>query len=81
MSGEKSGMQRRIRDRQPKALNTHCAGHSLNLAQLRPLGHTYCQLHRSHKESNTLDKSMCKMKGSFEAKLQPWRGIPSGILP
>ena len=32
MSGEKSGVQRRIRDIQPKALYTHCAGHSLNLA-------------------------------------------------
>ena len=32
MSGEKSGVQKRIRDRQPKALYTHCAGHTLNLA-------------------------------------------------
>ena len=32
MSGEKSGVQKRIRDIQPKALYTHCAGHSLNLA-------------------------------------------------
>ena len=31
MSGEKSGVQKRIRDIQPKAY-THCAGHSLNLA-------------------------------------------------
>lgn len=31
MSGEKSGVQTRIRDIQPKALHTHCAGHSLNL--------------------------------------------------
>ena len=32
MSGEKSGVQKRIRDIQPKALYTHCAGHSFNLA-------------------------------------------------
>lgn len=32
MSGEKSGVQKRIRDVQPKALYIHCAGHSLNLA-------------------------------------------------
>ena len=31
MSGEKTGVQARIRERQPKALYTHCAGHSLNL--------------------------------------------------
>ena len=32
MSGERSGVQKRIKDIQPKALYTHCAGHSLNLA-------------------------------------------------
>jgi len=32
MSGQKSGVQKLIRDQQPKALYTHCAGHSLNLA-------------------------------------------------
>ena len=32
MSGEKSGVQRRIRDLQLKAIYTHCAGRSLNLA-------------------------------------------------
>ena len=31
MSGEKSGVQKRIWERQPKAVYTHCAGHSLNL--------------------------------------------------
>ena len=31
MSGEKSGVQRRILQKQPKALYTHCMGHSLNL--------------------------------------------------
>ena len=31
MSGEKLGVQKQIRDRQPKAVYTHCAGHSLNL--------------------------------------------------
>ena len=31
-SGERSGVQKRIREIQPKALYTHCAGHSLNLA-------------------------------------------------
>jgi hypothetical protein len=31
MSGAKTGVQKRIRDKQPKALYTHCAGHSLNL--------------------------------------------------
>ena len=31
MSGEKSGVQRRIMEKQPKAMYTHCAGHSLNL--------------------------------------------------
>ena len=32
MSGEKSGVQKQLRDIQPKALYTHCAGHSFNLA-------------------------------------------------
>ena len=32
MSGAKSGVQARIREHQPKALYTHCAGHSFNLA-------------------------------------------------
>ena len=32
MSGEKSGDQKQLRDIQPKALYTHCAGHSINLA-------------------------------------------------
>ena len=34
MSGVRSGVQARIRERQPKAHYTHCAGHSLNLAIL-----------------------------------------------
>lgn len=32
MKGEKSGVQKQIRDLQPKAVYTHCAGHSLNLS-------------------------------------------------
>ena len=32
MSGSKSGVQKRIKDRQPKALYTHCASHSLSLS-------------------------------------------------
>ncbi|SMN12515.1 hypothetical protein SPBRAN_1297 [uncultured Candidatus Thioglobus sp.] len=32
MSGERAGVQKIIRDREPKAIYTHCAGHSLNLA-------------------------------------------------
>ena len=31
MSGHKSGVQARIREKQPKAVYTHCAAHSLNL--------------------------------------------------
>ena len=31
MGGEKSGVQRRIIDKQPKALYMHCSGHSFNL--------------------------------------------------
>ena len=31
ISGEKSGVQKRIREKPPKALYTHCARHSLNL--------------------------------------------------
>ena len=34
MSGEKAGVQALIKQKQPKALYTHCAGHSLNLAIL-----------------------------------------------
>ena len=34
MSGAKSGVQARIREQQPMALYTHCAGHSFNLAIL-----------------------------------------------
>ena len=32
MKGEKSGVQKQIRDLQPKVVYTHCAGHSLNLS-------------------------------------------------
>ena len=31
MSGYKSGVQARIQEKQPKAVYTHCAAHSLNL--------------------------------------------------
>ena len=34
MSGVKSGVQARIREKQPKAIHTHCASHSFNLAVL-----------------------------------------------
>ena len=34
MSGEKSAVQKQIRDKQPKAMYTHCAGHTLNIAIL-----------------------------------------------
>ena len=34
MSGAKSGVQARIQDKQPKAIYTHCAAHSFNLAVL-----------------------------------------------
>jgi len=34
MSGKKSGVQKHIREKQPKALYTHCAGHSLNLVMV-----------------------------------------------
>ena len=34
MSGVKAGVQAKIQEKQPKALYTHCAGHSLNLAIL-----------------------------------------------
>ena len=34
MHGEKSGVQKQICDKQPKAMYTHCAGHTLNLAIL-----------------------------------------------
>ena len=48
MLGKKSGVAKQIRTLQPKALETHCHGHSLNLAVkgttqecklLRYLGH------------------------------------------
>ena len=32
MSGARAGVQARICEKQPKAIYTHCAGHSLNLA-------------------------------------------------
>ena len=34
MSGAKSGVQARFREKQTKAMYTHCAGHSFNLAVL-----------------------------------------------
>ena len=34
MSGVKAGVQAKILEKQPKALYTHCAGHSINLAIL-----------------------------------------------
>ena len=35
MSEEKSGVQKLIIDKQPKAFYTHCAGHSLNLVVVK----------------------------------------------
>ena len=42
MSGEKSNVQKQLRDIQPKALYTHCTGHSINLA-CQFMCNTFCQ--------------------------------------
>ena len=42
MSGVKAGVQARILEKQSKAIYSHCAGHSLNLAILNS-----CSIHQS----------------------------------
>ena len=46
--GAKSGVPARIRDKQPKVIYTHCAGHSFNLAVLSSCSIPSIKLHRSN---------------------------------
>ena len=68
MSGNKSGVQKRIKDRQPKAIYTHCASHSLSLSIVSCCSSTVsAQLHFSDQEYYYMDKIVTKAKWFFES--------------
>ena len=77
MSGHKSGVQKQIRDRQPKAVYTHCAGHSLNLVIVSSCSVPPVQNCVDQIKSLTLwIKSSPKREGLLKAVYQ--RGVQSG---
>ena len=78
MSGEKSGVQKQIRDKQPKAMYTHCAGHTLNLAILTscsvpPVRNCITQI----KNLTHWLKASPKREGFLKAIVR--KGIQSGV--
>ena len=80
MSGQKSGVQKQIRDIQPKAVYTHCAGHSLNLAILNscsipPLANCISQI----KSLTLWIKYSAKRDGLLKAIFE--HGSQSGVTP
>ena len=76
MSGEKSGVQKRIREKQPKALYTHCAGHSLNLVMVSSCSVLSVRNAIDHIKSLTLwIKASAKREGLLKAIYQ--KGIQS----
>ena len=79
MSGEKSGVQRRIREIQPKAFYTHCAGHSLNLVILSSCSVLGIKNAISQVKSITLwIKASAKREGLFmKMKRKDHQGPPS----
>lgn len=77
MSEEKSGVQKQIRDRRPKAVYIHCAGHSLNLVVVSscfvpPVRNCIDQI----KSLSFWINSFPKREGLLKAVYQ--RGIQSG---
>ena len=80
MSGEKSGVQKQIRDRQPKAVYTHCASHSLNLVvvsscSVPPVRNAIDQI----KSLTLWIKASPKREGLLKAVYK--HGIQSGTTP
>ena len=79
MSGSKSGVQKRIKDRQPKAIYTHCASHSLSLGIVSscsvPL---VCNCIAQIKNITIWIKSSPKREGFLKAVVH--KGIQSGIV-
>ena len=78
MSGQKSGVQKQIRDRQPKAMYTHCAGHTLNLAivtscSVLPVRNGITQI----KNLTHWLKASPKREGFLKAIVQ--KGIQTGV--
>ena len=55
MSGEKSGVHRRILDKQPKVLYTHCSDHSFNLVIAQACGAIHQKLCFCYQSYHSLD--------------------------
>lgn len=70
MSGEKTGVQKRIREKQPKALYTHCAGHSLNLVVVSSCSVPSIRNTVDHIKSSTLwIKASAKREGLLKISI------------
>lgn len=79
MSGSKSGVQKRIKDRQPKAIYTHCASHSLSLGIVSSCSVPLVRNCIAHIKIITVwIKSSPKREGFLKAIVQ--KGIQSGIV-
>lgn len=79
MSGSKSGVQKRIKDRRPKAIYTHCASHSLNLGIVSSCSvPSVCNCIAQIKIITIWIKSSPKREGFLKAIVH--KGIQSGIV-
>ena len=68
MSGVKAGVQAKIQEKQPKALYTHCAGHSLNLAILNSCSiPSHKKLHRPNKRLHCVGQVFSQKRGSTQS--------------
>ncbi len=81
MSGERAGVQARIRNRQPKALYTHCAGHCLNLAILNscsilPINNCISQIKSFTLWVRNSDKRLNLLKAVVEKGTHQFSRIP-----
>ena len=76
MSGERAGVQALIKEKQPKAIYTHCAGHSFNLAILNlcsvpPIRNCVDQI----KGFTLWVKYSCKREGLLKRIVQKWSQV------
>ena len=76
MSGERAGVQALIKEKQPKAIYTHCAGHSFNLAILNlcsvpPIRNCVDQI----KGFTLWVKYSCKREGLLKHIVQKWSQV------
>ena len=69
MGGEKSGVKKRIIDKQPKVLYTHCSGHSLNLVIAQACEELSIRNYISIIKAITLDQSITKEGRSSQANM------------